>query len=525
MSDLTVSSTAGTQPGLRSEEFLRAAVTDLARLHGDLVDLMKEVELTEVAREGAGEEIALAPTPAQRNASMMLLGRYRDWFDRIRPFLGRSPTAPTDKFDEAFVLFSTYVALRRVGSGITEKVWRELFEIESTQVVRHLLELLEEARECFALLDPRQRKQVEDLSIRLLPLAGSDYRVIAESHYGEAEAEMALPLDARDLENFILRHCDPVRGAVRGWTPSTVQPYAEFGEMLFTALFNGDVRDLYMKHAAAIGTGEVTLRIRLRLGGASGLADLPWEYLYDGSDFVALAGAVSLTRHIDAARPVRPLRVEGPLRVAVTVSAPTDQAAIDAAEEVTGLRTVLAPLMAAGLLRIDVAPDGTIGTLASMLRAAEAAGNPFHIWHFIGHGRYVPREGATYLAFESHRGASQMQSGFELGTLLSTHPSLRLAVLNACEGARAAPEDSLTSVGAALVARGLPTAIAMQFSITDAAAVRFAEDFYRALANDGCVNTAVGDARRGIFFMPNESEWATPVIISRAEEDVLFEMA
>jgi hypothetical protein len=411
-----------------------------------------------------------------------------------------------------------------VASDITEEAWRELFEIESSQVVRHLLALLEQARECFALLDPRRRKQIEDFSVRFISLGRSKYRVMAESRFGEAEGEMTLPFDARDLENFILRHCDPARGTVRGWAPPTLQPYAEFGGQLFSALFSGDVRDLYMKHPAVTGAGETALRIRLRFAGAPALANLPWEYMYDGSDFVALTGAVSVTRQIDADRPIRPLGVNGPLRVAVTASAPTDQAAIDAGEEVAGLRTALAPLVAAGLVRIDVAPDGTIGTLASMIRAAEAAGNPFHVWHFIGHGRHLPREGATYLAFESANGTSQMHSGFELGTLLSTHPSLRLAVLNVCEGARAAPEDSLTSVGAALVARGLPAAIAMQFTITDQAAIRFAEEFYRAVVDGGCIDTAVGDARRGIFFMPNESEWATPVIMSRADDGVLFQM-
>jgi hypothetical protein len=64
----------------------------------------------------------------------------------------------------------------------------------------------------------------------------------------------------------------------------------------------------------------------------------------------------------------------------------------------------------------------------------------------------------------------------------------------------------------------------MQFSISDAAAIRFADDFYRALADDGSLDTAITDARRAIFFMPNESEWATPVVMSRAEDGVLFEM-
>jgi hypothetical protein len=508
---------------LRSEEFRREAIEELARLHRALLDLMRAGELKPATREEGAEEIVIDLTTSQRHAASALLGSYREWFDRIRPFLGRSPTAPIERFDDGFALLGSYFALRRVASGVTDEEWRELFEAESTQVVRHQMMLLEQAKECFALLDPRPRKRIEDLAIRFHPLGGSKYRVAAESCRGDAEAEIVVPFDSRDLENFILRYCDPVRGPVRGWAPPSLRPYAEFGGSLFTALFSGEVRDLYMRHAAAMRAGEIALRIRLRFGGAPDLGEVPWEYLYDGTDFVALTGAASITRHVEADRPVGPMRADGPLRVAVTVSAPTDQVAIDADQEVAGLRMAVAPLVAAGLVRIDVAPDGTIGTLASMVRAAEAASNPFHVWHFIGHGRHLAREGATYLAFESVNGTSQMQSGFELGTLLSNHPSLRLAVLNACEGARAAPEDSLTSVGSALVARGLPAAIAMQFSITDTAAVRFAEDFYRALADDGCIDTAVGDARRGIFFMPNESEWATPVVLSRADDGVLFE--
>ncbi len=508
----------------RSDEFLSAVVEELTSLHGDLLRLMNEVELVEEPRGESAAIIALAPGPTQQQAAAALLQRYRAWFDRVRPFLDRSPTAPTAAFDEAFALLSSYFALRRVGSGITPEIWRELFELESGRVVRHQLHLLEEAQECFALLNPRPRKCFDDLTLRFVPIEGQRYQVSAESRLGDAECEMTVPFDDRDLENFILRNCDPLRGPVRGWTPPSLQPYADFGSGLFEALFNGRVRDLYMKHLAAMASADTGLRIRLRTAAAPWLGHLPWEYLYDGRDFIALTGAVSITRHVDADRSLRPLTIEGPLRIAVTVSAPTDQAALDAAKEVEGLKAALAPLVAAGLVRVDVAPDGTIGTLASMIRAADVAGNPFHVWHFIGHGRYLEREGATYLMFENANGTSEMHSGFELGTLLSNHPALRVAVLNACEGARAAPEDSLTSVAAALVARGLPAAVAMQFSISDRAAIRFADDFYRALADDGSLDTAIADARRAVFFMPNESEWATPVIMSRAEDGVLFEM-
>lgn len=517
--------TAATETEPRSLRFRRSLADELARLHGDLLEVMREGELV---GENENEDeprgvVRLVLSLRQQQASLALLEGYRRWFDRVRPFLDRDPAAPLAAFDEAFGVMSSFFALRRVATDVSDEVWREMFELESSQLVGYQLTLLEQAGECFSLLDPRSRRQFEDLSVKLMPRGDRRFEIFAESSLGEATEEMIVPFDARDVENFVLRNCDPLRGGVRGWTPRSVQPFADFGGALFEALFAGPVRDLYMAHAAAIGSGAAGLRIRLRLGASPWLATLPWEYLYDGTDFIALTGAVSLTRQVEARRPVRPLRVDGPLRIAVTVSAPSDHAAIDSETEVKALKATLAPLISASLVRLDVAPDGTLPTLAGMIRAAELAGSPFHVWHFIGHGRYLEEEGGTYLNFENANGTSQGHSGFELATLFCAHPALRLAVLNSCEGARAAPEDSLTSVGAALVARGVPAAVAMQFSISDGAAIRFADDFYRTLADDGSIDTAVNDARRAIFFAPNESEWATPVILTRMEEGVIFE--
>jgi len=509
----------------RSDQFIRVVKAELKDLDGEIVGLMREVALVRKADEDDREEISLEPSAIQRHRANLLLERYQEWYERVRPFLARSPTAPADEFDEVSSLFTSYIALRRVGAGITDEVWRELFEVESSEIVRTQCRLLDSSRECFSLLDPSVRKHHEDLDLRFLEASDGRFTVFANSGRGEAQGEMLLPLDARDIENFVLRYCGPVRGRVRGWAPASLKPYTEFGEALFSALFNGDVKDLYIKHAAAISSDHCGLRIRLRVSNSPKLSDIPWEYLYDGTDFIALTGAVSITRYVDTDQAVRPLQVDGPLRVAVSPSAPADQLGLDIPKEVAGLKQALAPLVAAGRVRLDVAPDGTMNTLQSMLRSADRAGNPFHVWHFIGHGVYLEEEKMTSLLFENTDGTSRLLSGLELGTLFGPHQALRVAVLNACEGARAAPEDSMASVASSLVSRGLPTAVAMQFSITDDAAVNFAEDFYRALADDGSIDSAVSEARRGIFLMPNESEWATPVVLSRAVDDVLFELA
>jgi len=509
---------------LPSEAFAKATVEELSELHVELTSLMRRVALIEHADNERGTFIVLAPSPTQRAAAELLLDRYRDWFERVRPFLERSAPSNVAAFDEAFAVLSTYFSLRRVGAGVSEPIWRELFCVESGEVIRQQLLLLGDSRQCFGLLDPRPRRRFEDLALRISS-TGSNYRVSAHSGRGEAGAAMEFPFDERDIENFMLRWCDPHRDAVRGWTPPSLAPYVEFGQTLFEALFSGDVRDLYMKHRAEVDHGRVRLRISLSVTEAPRLAEVPWEYCYDGSDFLLLTGTTSLTRRFDAARRLRPLRVNGPLRIAVTASAPADQGTLDVPAEISGLRAALAPLVSADLAQITLAQDGTLATLASMLRDAERIGQPFHVWHFLGHGNYSPVDGGASLAFETENGGTRMQSGFDLGTLLNGHPSLRLAILNACDGGRGAPENPTASVAAGLIEHGLPACVAMQFPITDTAAVAFGSEIYRGLVEGDSIDAAICDARRSIFFSANQSEWATPVLFLRSQDGALFNPA
>ena len=114
-------------------------------------------------------------------------------------------------------------------------------------------------------------------------------------------------------------------------------------------------------------------------------------------------------------------------------------------------------------------------------------------------------------------------TGRDLGVYLAQHASLRLAVINACEGARTADDDPFAGVATSLVRRGLPAVVAMQFEITDAAAVTFASEFYWKLADCGLVDTALAYTRLAIF-ANNEIEWATPVLFMRTAEGRIFDV-
>jgi CHAT domain-containing protein len=114
--------------------------------------------------------------------------------------------------------------------------------------------------------------------------------------------------------------------------------------------------------------------------------------------------------------------------------------------------------------------------------------------------------------------------GFQIGTLFKNYPETRLILLNACEGARNSREDPLSGVATALVVRGIPAVVGMQFEISDRAAITFSSEFYSALVDGLPVDAALAEARQAIFFLPNWIEWATPVLFMRSNDGVLFKI-
>ncbi len=82
-----------------------------------------------------------------------------------------------------------------------------------------------------------------------------------------------------------------------------------------------------------------------------------------------------------------------------------------------------------------------------------------------------------------------------MARLLADHQSLRLVLLNSCEGARGSGRDIYSSTAAILVRQGIAAVLAMQYEITDRAAIEFSRVFYEALAYGLPIDTAVATAR------------------------------
>ncbi len=346
------------------------------------------------------------------------------------------------------------------------------------------------------------------------------YKVsVLASPRGEASGQMTFPFNSDALENVILK-LGRTRSGVRAIGSPTQDLAQKFGTTLYDALFAGEVGTCFRRSLDEAGTQGKGLRIRLRLEDAPQLAEVPWEYLYPSGlrQFLVLSTRTPIVRYLELPQPVAPLRVTPPLQVLVVVSSPSNLATLNVEAEVQRIRGALASLERAGQVRVTVIPapaaDGarTHASLMDVRRALRSGG--FHVLHFIGHGGFVDATGEGMLAFEDENLLAHMVSGTTLATTISGFDSLRLVLLNACEGARQSPADPLGGVAQSLVKLGnVPAVVAMQFEITDEAATVFSSEFYAAIADGYPIDAALAEARVAVFSDNNDVEWGTPCSI------------
>ncbi len=308
-------------------------------------------------------------------------------------------------------------------------------------------------------------------------------------------------------------------GTPRGGASASGDSPERAGDELFRAVFQGELLKAF-QGCLAKAEGGPGLRIRLRLNDVPHLADLPWEYLYDaeGRGFLALSGRTPVIRYLELSEGLGTLLVEPPLRVLAVISTPRGYRELaEADEEWRRLVAVLKPLRASGLIELERLERPTCGALEARLRA----GPPIHVLHFVGHGGFSELRGEGVLVFEDEDGNGVPVGGQSLAYLLQDHPSLRLAVLNACNGARSSREDAFAGTAQTLVQHGVPAVIAMRSEVMDETACGFAEKFYRGLAAGLPVDACVGEVRRALAAERNP-EWGTPVLYLRATDGRLF---
>jgi tetratricopeptide (TPR) repeat protein len=337
---------------------------------------------------------------------------------------------------------------------------------------------------------------------------------------GEAKGEFTLPFSDLELENLLLKVGRTRRGMRRIGSPEW-QAAKALGGKLFEAVCKGDVRGCFKSSLDKAALEDKGLRIKLRLLDTPELADLPWEYLYNRplNRFLSLSTQTPIVRYIELPEPIRPLAVKPPLCILVMVSSPSDDGQLDVEREKANLQNALSNLEQQGMVKLEWLEEATLRALLRRLRQGR-----YHIFHFIGHGGFDERTQDGLLLMKDGRGRGRRISGQHLGVILHDHRTLRLAVLNACEGARSSRTDPFAGTATTLVQQGIPAVVAMQFEITDEAAIVFASEFYAAIADGYPVDASLSEARRAIFVTGNDVEWGTPVLYMRSPDGVLFDV-
>ena len=366
-----------------------------------------------------------------------------------------------------------------------------------------------------------------DFAISLEAGAAGAWLARVSSPAGEGRGELRLPYSAADLALVP----ESLKTAVRGAEPAGAGTSRELrptspgqpprdprtvGEELRSALLSGPVGDLYNQSLGQCHVAGRALRLRLHFDlaqpGLAPLSRLPWELIGRAAgEPESLDMRTPVVRYLEVDRPVMPFVLGGPLRILVAIASPDGYAALDLVGERARIATSWGEQPG---VEIEILAGATLERLCDALHA-----EPRHVVHFMGHGAFDDERNAGALVLEDAHGKPHLVSGEALAGRLRLPRAPILAVLNACDTARQAAADGsdpFAGVAAALVKSGLLAVVAMQFPISDTAALAFCRGLYRRLAARDPLEEAVTAGRLAILEdRPGSLEWATPALFLR----------
>jgi hypothetical protein len=347
------------------------------------------------------------------------------------------------------------------------------------------------------------------IEVAIGPVNGSNtYKVdVLRSRAGEATVHVAMDADMllasrTQLQQAVLASAVPSRAVL----PETERPLREVGALLFSALLgSGEVAGRYRASAALATDQGEGLRVVLRINSPL-LAGLPWEAMYDDTVGAYVCRREQLVRHVPVASVVAPLTVQLPLQILGVASSPRGFMVLDVEREKEHLARALSGLCNDGRVTVHWALKATWAELQDLLLRHE-----WHVVHFIGHGDYDHARDEGVLALVGEDGRPDLVEASRLVDLLrQARPMPRLVILNSCSGAVIGTQDLFSGTAAALVRGGVSAVAAMQYEISDSAAIAFTRGFYTAIAHGRGVDDATSSGRVAILgTSPRTLEWVT----------------
>jgi hypothetical protein len=363
-----------------------------------------------------------------------------------------------------------------------------------------------------------------DISFRLdVVESDSTWVVVCTSPYGRTLQKVPAPFSDAELDARLTAvEKSLVRSSAKLVTRRAAAPERtarDFGDELSKTLLAGNIRILFAKCREKAREQGAGLRVLVNPDGPR-VSRIPWEFVVDPDrldDYLALRVPIARSPHL--MEPVAPLRFQPPLRVLGVLARPVDLPALDAERERDDLTRALSRL-SSDMVQVKWLPGDRWSDLAEEIRS-----RPWHVLHFVGHGGFDEDSQSGFLELSDDDGNARPILANDLGRLVADNPDLRLVVLNACESAVTGSEGFFSSTAAKLMREGVPAVVAMQYEITDDAALAFSSSFYECLARGMPVDRAVMLARESVKMTMRSLEWATPVLFLASEETHLFAAA
>lgn len=339
---------------------------------------------------------------------------------------------------------------------------------------------------------------------------------VLSSPSGQASSRFRVPFNNEELDRFINQLLQISNMQSSMFEQGMLKM---FGSELFDALFQGEVLICLERSLDTARSQNAGLRIKLRLNDAPELLNIPWEYLYDTMHkrFLSLYVDTPIIHFVELPEPLQSLTVSPPIRILVMTSNPSDLQFLDVDQEWLDLNTALETPLRQKAVQLTRMPKATLPALQRILRQ-----ETFHVFHFIGHGAFDTVKETGLLFFTDENGMSKPLNAEHIGQLLGSHNSLRLVVLNACEGSRTTLADPFAGAAQILVREGIPAVIAMQFAISDTASKLFASEFYMSIADGYPIDASLAEARKAISTRQSGGEWGTPKLFMRAKNGLLW---
>lgn len=268
------------------------------------------------------------------------------------------------------------------------------------------------------------------------------------------------------------------------------------------------------------------------------LLGLPWELLHDGRGFLFQGGRpVRVRRRLPNTHAVEPPVLATPIRILLASPRPEDEACGYIDHRASSLPLVKAMEELGEVVHLTLLATPTLSALQQELQRAKAAGQPYHVLHFDGHGIYNRQVGLGGLCFEHDEdgekiGPRRHRTVYTdvLGPRLRDH-GIALVFLEACQSAQA--EQASESVASEMLKTGVASVVAMSHSVLVETSRRFVTAFYGALAKGARVGDAMlaGQSElharpfRGRIFGEADLElrdWFVPVLFQDKADPQLF---